>query len=109
MKVYIRKRSKTSWEISLDTGRDLETGERIRHFETIKGLKKDAQRLLNKLLHNIDTNSYVKPTRITVRQFLEDWQKDYVDIHNAPRTRERTEEIVKLHLIPAFGSILISK
>ncbi|HEY92650.1 MAG TPA: site-specific integrase [Dehalococcoidia bacterium] len=109
MKGYIRKRSKASWETSIDTGRDLETGKRIRHFETVKGTKNDAQRRLNELLYNIDTNSYVKPARMTVRQFLEDWLTDYVAIHNAPRTRERTEEIVKLHLIPALGSIQISK
>jgi len=107
MKGYIRQRSKGKWEITIDRGRDPSTGKRQRHFETVKGIKKDAQRRLHELLLSVDNHTYVKPTRMTVGQFLEDWLQDYVAIHTAPRTRERTEEIVRLHLIPAFGSVLL--
>jgi len=43
MRGYIRQRSKGSWEITIDVGRDPTTGKRLRHFETLKGNKKDAQ------------------------------------------------------------------
>lgn len=108
MKGYIRQRAKMSWEICVDTGKDSEKGKRTRHFETVKGTKRDAQRRLHELLLSVDKNIYIKPIRITVSQFLEDWLKDYVSIHTAPRTRERYDEIVRLHLIPAFGTIPIS-
>jgi hypothetical protein len=44
-----------------------------------------------------------------VGQFLEEWLKDYVDVNTAPRTKERYEDIVHLHLIPAFGSIPLTE
>ena len=45
----IRKRSKESWEIYLDTGLDPVTGKRLRHYETIKGSKKLAKQRLAEL------------------------------------------------------------
>ncbi|MFC2068100.1 hypothetical protein ACFLTP_03705 [Chloroflexota bacterium] len=39
---------------------------------------------------------------------MEDWFTDYVVNHTAPKTQERTEEIVKLHLTPNLGSISIN-
>jgi len=108
MRGSIRKRSKTSWEICVDTGRNPETGKRLRHFESVKGSKRDAQRRLHELLLSVEHNTYAKPSRMTASQFLEEWLQDYVAIHTAPRTRERTEEIVRLHLIPALGSIPLS-
>jgi integrase len=40
-----------------------------------------------------------------VGEFLEQWLQGYVATNTAPKTRSRYEEIVKLHLIPAFGSL----
>ena len=44
MKGHIRQRSKGSWEIAIDIGKDPSTGKRIQHFETIRGCNADAQR-----------------------------------------------------------------
>ena len=54
MKGSIRQRSKGSWEICLDAGRDPATGKRLRHFESVKGTKKDAQKRLHELLLSVD-------------------------------------------------------
>ncbi|MFC1977794.1 tyrosine recombinase XerC [Chloroflexota bacterium] len=108
MKGFIRERSKGRYEITVDRGKDPETGKRTRHFETVKGRKSDAQRRLHELLHTIENGSYIDPTRLTVAQFLKDWLQNYVAIQTAPKTQERYEEIVHLHLIPAFGSVLVS-
>jgi len=43
MKGSIRQRSKGSWEITIDIGRDPATGKRQRHFESLRGTKKVAQ------------------------------------------------------------------
>jgi len=43
MKGHIRQRSKGKWEITIDIGRNPVPGKRLRHFETVKGVKKDAQ------------------------------------------------------------------
>jgi len=104
MKGSIRQRSKGSWEITIDTGRDGATGKRLRHFESIQGTKKDAQRRLYELLHTLEQGAYVRPSRLTVAQFLGEWLRDYAKPNTAPRTCERYEEIVRVHLIPALGS-----
>jgi len=105
MRGSIRQRSKGSWEVCIDIGRDPATGKRLRHFENVKGNKKDAQRRLNDLLYSLEQGAYVKPSRLTVGEFLEQWLQGYVATNTAPKTRSRYEEIVKLHLIPAFGSL----
>ncbi|MFC1917633.1 tyrosine-type recombinase/integrase [Chloroflexota bacterium] len=108
MRGSIRKRSKGSWEISVDIGRDPSTLKRLRHIESIKGTKKEAQKRINGLLHSLDYNTYVKPIRMTVGQFLQDWLHDYAAINTAPKTFERYEEIIRLNLIPAFGSTTLT-
>jgi integrase len=101
----IRKRSKESWEIYLDTGLDPVTGKRLRHYETIKGSKKLAKQRLAEFEVNVEQGTYVKSDRLTVAQFLEEWLQDYVATNTAPRTSERYQEIVRVHLIPALGSL----
>ncbi|GAH68932.1 unnamed protein product, partial [marine sediment metagenome] len=105
MKGSIRQRSKGSWEICLDAGRDPATGKRLRHFESVRGAKRDAQRRLRELLLNVEQGTYVKSDRLTVAQFLEEWLQDYVANNTAPRTAERYQEIVRAHLTSAFGSL----
>jgi len=103
MKGSIRQRSKGSWEVCLDVGTNA-TGKRIRHFESVKGTKRVAQQRMHELLHTLEQGAYIKPTRLTVAQFLEEWLRDYVRTNTAPRTAERYQEIVRIHLIPALGS-----
>ena len=105
MKGSIRQRSKGSWEICIDTGRDPATGRRLRHFENVRCRKAEAQRRLRELLLSVEQGTYVKFDRLTVAQFLEEWLQDYVATNTAPRTSERYQEIVRVHLIPALGSL----
>ena len=56
----VRKRSKGSWEIYLDAGRDPGTGRRLRHYETIRGTKREAQQRLAELEVSIERGAYIK-------------------------------------------------
>ena len=108
MKGSIRQRGQ-SWEICIDTGRDPATGKRMRHFESVKGTKKDAQRRLHELLHTLETGLYVKPSKLSVSQFLEDWLQDYVGLNCTPRTEASYEMIIRRHIIPELGTIHLSQ
>jgi len=108
MKGSIRQRSKGSWEITIDTGRDSATGKRQRHFESLRGTKKVAQQRMHELLHTLEQGTYVRPSHLTVAQFLKEWLRDYVRPNTAPRTAERYEEIVRVHLTSALGAIPLS-
>jgi len=106
----VRKRSKGSWEIYLDIGRDPATGKRLRHYEAIRGTKKDAQQRLAELHVEVEKQSYVRqPKQLTVASWLEQWLKDYVEMHCSPRTVESYRSIVHKHLIPALGKLPLTK
>jgi len=60
-------------------------------------------------LHTLERGSYVKSTRLTVAQFLEEWLQDYVDLNCSPRTKASYEMIIRCHLIPELGSVLLSQ
>ena len=109
MKGHIRKRSKGSWEITVDIGAEPSTGRRRRHFETIHGTKNDAQRRLTALLLNIEKGGYVRPKRITLAEWLEQWLATYVKTRLAPETVESYEMIIRCHLIPTLGAIPLSQ
>ena len=89
MRGHRRKRGKNNWEITIDIGRDAETGKRLRHFETVKGVKKDAQHRLAELLINIEQGTYIKQTRkLTVATWLLQWLDGYVASNLSPKTNE---------------------
>jgi len=104
MKGHIRQRSKGSWEITMDAGRDPATGRRVRHFETVRGTKKDAQKRLAELLVNIEKGCYVRPKRLTLAEWLELWLASYVKLRLSPQTVESYEMIIRRHLAPALGA-----
>ena len=108
MKGSIRQRSKGSWEVCIDTGRDGATGKRLRHFESVKGTKKDAQKRLHELLLSVDQGSFIKPKRITLGEWLENWLNGYVATNCSPRTLDGYHTIVGHHLIPNLGMIPLS-
>jgi len=105
MRGHIRKRGKESWAVVVELGRDPQTGKRKQQWHAVRGVKKDAERQLSELLHFIDKGSYVRPTKISVAHYLQQWVDGYVKTNTSPRTYERYEEIIRTHLIPALGSI----
>ena len=107
MKGSIRRRSKNSWQLSIDLGRDT-SGKRLRKFVTVQGQKSDAQRKLREILSTIDKGIPVDGKDITVSEFLRRWLADYVSVNTRPRTYQRYESDVRLFLEPAFGSIKLS-
>ncbi len=109
MKGSIRQRSKGSWEVCVDIGRDPATGKRLRHFESVKGTKKDAQKRLHELLFSVDQGSFIKPKRITLGEWLDDWISGYVKTNCSSRTLDGYQSIVRRHLIPNLGMIPLSQ
>ena len=105
MKGHIKQRSKGSWTIWVDFGRDPETRKRKQQTLTVHGSKKDDERELRAVLTRIEGGAYVKPAKLTVGEYLEQWLQSYVSSNVGPRTRERYVEIIHAHLIPALGSI----
>ena len=108
MQGSIRRRSKTSWEITLDLGRDAE-GKRLRKYVNVKGKKADAEKALRDLLTAVDRGLPISTEKITVGQWLETWVNDYATINTRQRTQERYKGIIRKHLLPHIGHLLLEK
>ena len=108
MRGHIRPRGKGKWIFGFDVGRDPTTGKRQQRWHTVKGTKKDAERELRKLLQTVETGSYIEPTKLTFRAFLSQWLTD-VKPRTAPRTYEGYEWVCRQHIIPALGSVDLTK
>ena len=89
-------------------GSDPETGKRRQQWHTVRGIKKDAERALRELPQSIETGNYVKPHRLTVGEWLEQWIESYVVLHDSPRTVENYRSIIRRHLRPALGALLLT-
>jgi len=71
--------------------------------------KKDAQRKLAELLHQMDQGVPVSTGRLTVQDYLKAWLRDTVPIRNRPRTVESYATIVHRHIIPHLGAVQLAK
>ncbi len=104
MRGSIRQQSKETWQITVDVG-GTPDGKRLRHFETIKGRKADAQRRLNELLVTLDKGTYAPTGRQTVAEHLQQWLDGYVKTNCTLRTLDGYRSIIERHLIPAMGHV----
>lgn len=109
MRGSIVKRSKGSWTIILNLGRDPATGKRKQQWVSVKGTKKEAEKKLAELHHQMDTGSFIKPSKLKVGDFLKQWLNDYVNTHVRAATAEGYRIIVECHLIPNLGAIVLSE
>lgn len=109
MKGHIRQRTKGSWTLWVDLGRDPETGKRKQQTLTVRGTKRDAERELRNLLQSLETGSYVKPSRLTLGQWLEQWCQSYVSTNCSLRTADSYQSEVRNHLTPALGRIPLTQ
>ena len=105
----IVKRGKNSWSVILDLGRDPVTGKRRQLWRSVKGPKRDAQVVLTQLLHQRDTGVDAPPGKTTVGEFLQLWLQTYAAPNTAPKTYERYEQLMRVHVVPLLGNIPLSK
>jgi hypothetical protein len=68
----MRERQPGVWELIVSVGRDPLSGKWKRRSRTVRGTKRDAQRALADLVHDV-TNGAVKPADITVGATLDRW------------------------------------
>jgi integrase len=109
MRGSIIKRSEDSYRIAVSLGKDSSTGKYKQYFETVHGGRRDAEKRLGELIHELDTGSFVRPGKVTVAEFLTRWLSEYARANLGPRTVEGYQTIVTQHLIPKLGSIPLSQ
>ena len=109
MRGSIIKRYKNSYSVVLHLGKDPSTGKRKQQWISVKGTKKDAERKLAELLHQLDTGVYTKPDKRTLDEFLEQWLSNYAWPNLSPRTAESYQYIIRRHIVPSLGKISLTQ
>jgi integrase len=109
MRGHIVKRYENSYSIVLNLGKDPATGKRKQQWMAVKGSRKDAEKRLSEMLHQLDTGTFMKPSAIKLGEYLEQWLRDYCKPNLSPRTTETYDYIVHTHLIPALGQIPLTE
>jgi integrase len=94
MKGHIRERSPGRWAIVLDV-HDPQTGKRKRRWHSFKGTKREAQVECARLVSEVQQGHAIEPSKITVAQFLDRFDRDWISVHISPRSAERYQHALK--------------
>ena len=109
MRGHIRARSAGSYQITIDIGRDVVSGKRRQHVETVRGSRRLAEKRLAELILSIEEGNYKMPTGLTVGMWLTQWHQEYVAGRGDKRTADSYLSEIRGHLIPALGVIRLDK
>lgn len=109
MRGHITKRSKSSYTIVLELGRDPASGKRKQQWITSQGTKKDAEKKLAELLNQLNNGVFIKPNKTTLTEYLKLWLQNYAWTNLSPKTAEGYEHIIHRHIIPSLGKIIMTQ
>ena len=104
---HIRRRAK-KWAIVVELGRTA-AGKRQQRWHSGYHRRKDAERDLPRILREMQTGTYVDPTKLTVGEYLEHWLDAFAKHNVAPKTYEGYAEFIQLYISPAIGHLPLTK
>jgi integrase len=88
MRGSLKERSSGHWAIILDA-KDPVTGARKRRWRSFKGSKREAQIECARLISEAQQGGAIEPAKITVAQFLDRFDRDWLAAHVSARSGER--------------------
>jgi integrase len=105
----LEKRYKNSWMIIIERGKDPVTKKRDRIFKSVEGPKREAEKIMNEMLYQLQTGTYVETNNLTLAEYLMHWFKTYCETNLAPKTLHSYQSEIYRHIIPGIGSIPLEK
>jgi integrase len=106
---HVRRRGKNSFELKFDAGNDPVTGKRRIRYCSFKGTKRDAEIELARLVSANAAGEGVDPSKATIAEFIERWDRDWASVNVSRKTLERYRQILKLNVIPHIGTVRVQK
>ena len=99
----IRQRSDGRWEARYTVGRDPGSGKQIQR-SVYGSTQKEARQKLAAAVAALDNGTYTAPSKMTVGQWLDIWQRDYLG-GVKPMTALNYSQHITNHIKPAMGAI----
>jgi integrase len=104
----VLRQGRNSWQVRVPLGRDPVTGAYLKHQETVRGTRDDAERRRRELLYERDKGTLATPGRKTLEEYLrKEWLPAVSTVSKrgrplAPTTRRRYEDCVD-HICRVIG------
>ena len=99
----ILKRGERNFIVRVYLGRDTH-GTRDYLNETVRGSKKDAQAVLNKLLRDKDMGVLIEPARMSLDEYLDHWLETAVKPRVRTRTHKEYGDTLRRYVRPRIGA-----
>jgi hypothetical protein len=94
------------YQVDPETGRQ----KRVQKWCTVKGTKRDAEKKLTALLHDMHNSEYVEPSKLTLGAWLTEWLETAIKPPNKRlRTHETYKSVIGRQLIPALGHLRLQQ
>lgn len=105
---WLEKPYKSSYIIMIDCGKDPSTGKRKRIKKTIKTNDEEvAKKEMNILLGQVESETYIPPSKTTVKQFFENWLTTPAALKLASKTFVSYRQCINLRIVPWLGYLKI--
>lgn len=82
-------------------------GKRRYSSKVVEGTYKQAEQTLTKMLREIDTQSFVEPSKLTVKEYLTQWLSGKIDVK--PRTARGYQEQIDYNILPHLGAYRVDQ
>lgn len=106
MRGSILRRVKSSWQLRYDGPPPPDAaGKRHQINETVRGTRKEAERILRERLQALESGNYIAKTREAVSQFMESWLDGYAATHTTPQTLMGYHGSVSWYIVPCLGQV----
>lgn len=110
---HVRKRNTksgiTTYQIIVEEEAEFSTGKRKRYYKTIKGGKKQAEKAMRDFISEIENKTFVKDSKITVKDFMNQWLDLYVKNQLSPTTVQHYVDQTEKYIIPQFGHLYLQQ
>jgi integrase len=106
---HVRRRGKNSFELKFDVGADPQTGKRRVRYASFKGTKKAAELELAKLVAANAAGEGVDPSKATIAEFVDRWDRDWAASNVSTKTLERYRQLLTLYVKPNIGTVRVQK
>lgn len=102
----VAKNGEVSYQLVFELGVDPVTGKRQRIFKTVKGTKKQALAVMDKMKVELERGYCYDPSNMKLEDWITQWLDNYLpNIEATTRTHYRDD--INRHIIPDLGHVLL--
>lgn len=101
---HTAKNGDVSYQVVIEGGVDPITGKRNRYYRTVKGTKKQAEAVRDKMKVEMERGYVVDPSEAKLESWMEEWLAQYVP-NIEETTRTSYERNIRSYITPALGQV----